>query len=86
MEKVISLLAPRAGSNDGRLVPRPAKKHNEAARPPRCIRERAHAHDRSRLCKWSRAQLTPRKKSCVVQVEPQVEEETRGRHATTRHR
>lgn len=31
MEKVISLLAPRAGSADGRLVPRPAKKRKEAA-------------------------------------------------------
>lgn len=31
MEKVISLLAPRVRSADGRLVPRPAKKRKEAA-------------------------------------------------------
>lgn len=46
MEKVISLLAPRAGSANGRLVPRPAKKRKEAAWPPCCAREQAHVYNR----------------------------------------
>lgn len=49
MEKVISLLAPLAGSANGRLVPRPAKKRKEAARPLCCARSLAYTrvYDRS---------------------------------------
>lgn len=43
---------------------------------------RVHARIRSvRVYKWLHAQLPPRKKPRIVQVEP---EETRGRHATAR--
>jgi len=81
MEKVISLLAPRAGSPHGRLVPRPAKKRKEAAWLPCC--ERTHVHNRL---------VSINGDACNCCCERSIasrwipEEETRGRHATMRRK